>query len=71
MSNFRIAVRKGVLTLLNPWGNTDPLVPVGDGRFRIGADPLSPETLTFSAVVEGQALRADYSGCPYYRTFEP
>jgi len=71
LSNFRIAVRKGVLTLLNPWGNTDPLVPVDHGRFRIGADPLSPETLTFSAVVEGQALRADYSGCPFYRTFEP
>ena len=71
LSNFRIAIRKGTLTLLHPWGNTDPLAPLDDGSFRIGSDPLGPETLRFSAVVEGQALRADYSGCPYYRTFEP
>ena len=71
LSNFRIALRKGVLTLLNPWGNSDPLVPVTDSRFRIGSDDLSPETLEFSAIADGRALRADYSGCPYYRTFEP
>ena len=71
LSNFRIAARKGTLTLLNPWGNTDPLIPMGETRFRIGVDPLSPETLTFAAIADGRALRADYSGCPYYRTFEP
>ena len=71
LANFRIAIRKGTLTLLNPWGNTDPLAPRGDGSFRIGADTLGPETLRFSAVVDGQALLAEYSGCPYYRTFEP
>lgn len=70
LSNFRIAVRKGALTLLNPWGNTEPLAPLSGDSFRIGQDSLSPETLTFSAVVDGQALRADYSGCPYFRTFE-
>ena len=57
--------------MLNPWGNSDPLVPVTGSRFRIGSDELSPETLEFSAVVDGRALRADYTGCPYYRTFEP
>lgn len=71
LSNFRIAVRKGELTLLNPWGNTAPLVSRGDGSFRIGADERSPETLAFSAIVDGRALRADYTGCPYYRTIEP
>ena len=71
LSNFRIAVRKGVLTLLNPWGNTEPLMPLTDRGFRIGADDLSPETLEFSAIADGQAMRADYTGCPYYRTFEP
>lgn len=71
LSNFRVVIRKGSLTLLNPWGNTATLVPMGDGSFRIGEDPLGPETLTFSAVIEGQALRVDYSRCPYYRTFEP
>ncbi len=71
LSNFRIAIRKGQLTLLNPWGNTEPLTPLGNGGFRIGGDALSPEKLTFAAVVDGRALRADYTGCPYYRTFEP
>ena len=71
LSNFRIGIRKGALTLLNPWGNTAPLVPLNGAGFRIGQHPLSAETLTFSAITEGRALRADYSGCPYYRTFEP
>jgi hypothetical protein len=71
LSNFRIVVRKGALVLLNPWGNTEPLTAIGEDLFRIGADTLSPETLRFDAVLEGRALRADYSGCPYYRTFTP
>ena len=71
LSNFRVAIRKGVLTLLHPWGNTSPLVPLDDGRFRIGPDLLNPETLTFSAIADGRTLRVDYTGCPYYRTFEP
>ena len=71
ISNFRIAVRKNTLVLLNPWGNTEPLVPQEAGVFRVGADPRSPETLRFSAIADGQALRVDYSGCPYYRTFAP
>ncbi len=71
LSNFRIALRKGELTLLNPWGNADPLTQRDDGGFRIGRDELSPETLRFSAIADGLALRVDYSGCPYYRTFEP
>ena len=69
LSNFRVALRKGALLLIIPWGNTEPLIPVGDSLFRIGADNRSPETLRFDAVVEGRALRANYSGCPYYRTF--
>ena len=71
LSNFRITVRKGVLTLLHPWGNTLPLVPKADSDFRIGDDELSPENLVFSAIADGRALRADYTGCPYYRTSEP
>ena len=70
-SNFRVILRKGVLTLVFPWGAVEPLEPLGEGLFHIGEDSCSPETLRFSAVVEGNALRADYSGCPYYRTFTP
>jgi hypothetical protein len=75
LSNFRIVRRKDALALVIPWGTCEPLVPLDEDRdqglFRIGEDPRSPETLRFASVVDGQALRADYSGCPYYRTFTP
>ena len=71
LTNFRVAIRKGALILLYPGGGHDPLVPVGNGAFRIGDDPRSPETLRFDSVASGRALRAVYSGCPYYRTHTP
>lgn len=71
LSNFRVVLRKGALTLIYPSGYSESLEPIGDSLFRIGEDSRSPETLRFDAVVEGRALRADYSGCPYYRTFTP
>jgi hypothetical protein len=69
LSNFRVVLRKGALVLIFPSGDAEALYPLGDDVFRIGEDPRSPETLRFAAVSEGGALRADYSGCPYYRTF--
>ena len=71
LTNFRIVVRKGSLLLAYPQGGNDPLVPIGDGQFRIGDDPRSAETVRFDAVASGRALRATYSGCPYYRTYTP
>ncbi len=69
LSNFRVVLRKGTLALVFPSGTAESLVPLGGGSFRIADERRSPETLRFDAVVEGRALRADYSGCPYYRTF--
>lgn len=69
--HFQVVVRRGALTLLMPGADTDVLVPVGDHVFRVGADAASPERLRFAAIVDGRALRADYSGCPYYRTVGP
>ena len=71
LTNFRIVVRKCALLLIYPSGDHDPLVPLGDDLFRIGDDPRSPETIRFDAVASGRALRAIYSGCPYYRTYTP
>ncbi len=71
LTNFRIVLRKGSLILIYPAGGHEPLVPLGDGLFRIGEDPRSPETVRFDAVASGRALRAVYSGCPYYRTYTP
>ena len=71
LSNFRIVMRKGLLILIIPWGNSETLIPIEEGVFRIGENVYSPETLRFASVVDGHAFRADYSGCPYYRSFTP
>ena len=71
LTNFRVLMRKGTLLLAYPAGGHDPLVPLGEGLFRIGEDPTSPETVRFDSVASGTALRAIYSGCPYYRTYTP
>ena len=71
LTNFRIVLRKGTLVLVYPSGGNEPLEPLEEGLFRIGEDPRSPETLRFDAVASGKALRATYSGCPYYRTYTP
>jgi CubicO group peptidase (beta-lactamase class C family) len=71
LSNFRVVLRKGALLLVFPTGGNELLVPLGDSLFRIGEDQRSPETLRFDALAGGRALRADYSGCPYYRTYTP
>lgn len=71
LTNFRVVVRKGQLLLIYPTGSHEVLVPTGEGSFRVGENPGSPETLRFDAVASGRALRATLSGCPYYRTFTP
>ena len=71
LTNFRIVLRKGELLLLYPAGGHDLLIPLGAGRFRVGEDPRSPETLQFDSLASGKALRAVLSGCPYYRTYTP
>ena len=71
LTNFRVMLRKGQLLLIYPTGGHEILAPLGDGVFRIGEDPRSPETLRFDSIASGRALRAIYSGCPYYRTFTP
>jgi D-alanyl-D-alanine carboxypeptidase len=65
-SNFRIVLREGVLTIVFPGSQGWPLLPQGDGSFRV-ADEWSPERLRFDAVVDGAALRVDYAGESYYR----
>ena len=71
LTNFRIVLCKGALLLVFPTGGKESLAPLDDGLFRIGEDPRCPETLRFDAVAGGRALRAVYSGCPYYRIAAP
>lgn len=71
LSSLRIVTRKGALVLIRPSGLEEPLTPLGDGLFRPGADPRSPERLRFDAIVDGRALRVNYSGCDLYRVLTP
>ena len=71
LTNFRVVLRKGALLVVYPAGNHEMLTPLGDGEFRVGEDPHSPETLRFDSEASGRTLRAIYSGCPYYRTYTP
>jgi hypothetical protein len=48
-------------------GPEDALTPLDDGSFRVGEEEWSPERLRFDAVVADEALRANLSGCDYYR----
>lgn len=69
-TNFRIILRAGNLFIVSPWGSEEPLTDRGDGVFRIG-DEQSPEFIRFDTIVNGEAWRAEMSGCDYYRFFTP
>jgi hypothetical protein len=70
-SNFRVVLREGRLVCIHALGFEDPMIPLGPNHFRLGEDEGSPERISFDAVVEGRALRANRSGCDYYRAFTP
>jgi CubicO group peptidase (beta-lactamase class C family) len=70
-SNFRIVLRKGQLALIGPQGDEEPLLPLKDGSFRIGANPHCPERIRFDMQIGGKAYGAVMSGCRYARTFTP
>ncbi len=70
-TNFRVVLRKGGLVLIEPGGDEEALVPLGNGVFRVGADERSPERLRLGTVLDGQTIRANLSCCDYYRTFTP
>jgi hypothetical protein len=71
LSNFRVVLRGEDLMFIEPSGAERRLTPVGPDRFRVGDDERSPERLVFDTILEDQALRANLSGCDYYRVFTP
>ena len=70
-SNSRVILRKGVLTLVFPGGNEEPLKQLPDGSFREASDEQSPERYRFDTIVDGVALRMLHSGEAFYRFFTP
>ena len=69
MPTFRIVQRVGRLVLCERSGLEIGLVQIDERTFA-AEDPALPERLRFEAIVHGAALRANASGCDYYRSFE-
>jgi CubicO group peptidase (beta-lactamase class C family) len=62
MGSLRVFVKKGALLVAGA-----PLVPLGNGLFRIGDEEHEPDRIRFEEVVNGKALRADLSGIEFRR----
>ncbi|CAN5332081.1 hypothetical protein BH09CHL1_BH09CHL1_02610 [soil metagenome] len=63
----RILARRGKLFLGSGAEHESELFPLGEGTFQIDASP-SAERITFDAIADGLALRANIGGQAYYRT---
>ena len=48
-----------------------PLVPLGDGVYRIGPDPAGCERVRFDAEINGQTQRLNFSGVDFWRKYDP
>lgn len=70
-SNFRVVLRKGALVLIQDKGNEEPLVDLGEGEFRVGADKRCPERIEFRSIFKGMAMVAVFSGGRYVRVSSP
>jgi CubicO group peptidase (beta-lactamase class C family) len=71
-TNCAIVLRKDSLWLIIPsepdgFEAEQPLIPLADGSFRVGDDERGPERVRFDTIADGQAIRANLSGCDFYR----
>ena len=62
----RVVLRKGQLFI----DGVQALVPRGDGKFGIG-DPEAPDWISFESIVDGRAMRMNFSGIIFRRSFTP
>jgi hypothetical protein len=65
--SVRIFLQKGRLWV----ENADPLVPLQDGIFRVGAEDWSPERASFDAFASGHPMRFNFSGVDFGRIQTP
>ena len=71
VSNFRVVLRKGALVLIEQDAKEEPIVALGDGTFRVGADKRCPERIEFRAIFKGKAMVAVLSGGRCARVSSP
>jgi hypothetical protein len=64
--DIRIVMRKGQLLI----EGVQPLVPRADGKFGLG-DPDGPDWMAFETIVDGRAMRLNFSGIIFRRVFTP
>jgi hypothetical protein len=62
----RVVLRKGQLFI----DGVQRLVPRPDGKFGIG-DPEAPDWVSFESIIDGRAMRLNYSGIVFRRVFTP
>ncbi len=62
----RVVLRNGQLFI----DGVQPLIPRGDGKFGLG-DPETPDWISFESIVDGRAMRLNYSGIIFRRAFTP
>jgi D-alanyl-D-alanine carboxypeptidase len=68
---FRVVLRDGALVLIERDGIEEPIVALGDGTFRVGADKRCPERIEFCGIHKGKAMVAILSGARYVRVSSP
>ena len=64
---FRVNARPDGLCL----DDGTPLVPIGDGVYRIGPDPSGCERIRFDGEINGQTHRMNFSGVDFWRKYDP
>jgi CubicO group peptidase (beta-lactamase class C family) len=64
--DLRIVLRKGQLYQ----GGVQPLVPREGGKFGF-SDPTAPDRLSFDTIINGKAMRLNFSGIIFRRIFTP
>ena len=69
-TNFRVILRNGLLVLVWPSGDEEPLFPRAVNTFDVG-EVGTPQRLHFDQIAAGQTLRATLATCDYYRFFTP
>ncbi len=63
--HMSVVLRRGRLYI----DGSAELLPLDDGRFKVGSNEHSPERLAFDVVINGKALRATYDGEVFARFF--